>query len=108
MLSQPDSSMIRIALYHDHLVSSLVISPVSGVHRAVSGSPGFVLLPGSQYYLSVYQDRLLLACPDAPGQLFDSLEITAGSEDAVIALRPVSPYLHDRKYEGHISIKAMN
>ncbi len=108
VLSQPDSSKIRIELYHDHLVSSLLITPVSGVHRTVPGLPGFDPEPGKQYYLSVYQDRLLLARPGEPGQLLDSLEVTAGSEDAVIALRPVSPYLPGRKYEGSISIKVRN
>jgi len=108
LLSQPDSSMIRIELYHKHLVSSLLITPVSGVHHTTPGPAGIELEAEKQYYLSVYKDKLLIGSPDEPGSLFDSLEITAGSEDAVLALRPVSPYLPGRKFNGSISIKALN
>lgn len=116
--TMPDTSRLSVILFHDRLVTSLVVDPVQGAFAP--GNPGAgagasdpvasvvaaVLASGQPFYVSVYGDGLLIASKDTACRVNGPLHLVPRSGNAILVIRPVRPFLEARKYGGEVFIRS--
>jgi stage II sporulation protein D len=99
---------VRINLFHDHLVSSLVIHPADGIICLYPDT--FNTLPAGQdqLYVTVHSGCLLVALSDSSFRMADSLAVIPLTDSSGMTIRPVKPFLPFRKYDGIVYVKPLN
>ena len=99
---------VRINLFHDHLVSSLVIHPADGIICLYPDTLYVSPARQDQLYVTVHNGRLLVALPDSSFRMADSLAVRPLTDSSGMTIRPVKPFLPFRKYIGAVCVKSLN
>ncbi|MBN2611072.1 MAG: hypothetical protein JXB00_05910, partial [Bacteroidales bacterium] len=100
---------IKIGLYNDKSVTSVVFSVVEGNYN-IKGDGDFILNvnPGDIFYLSPVNGSLQMTGGDKKFSGFSVLTVEKTTEEGVLQLKPVAPLLPSADYDGNLSINLHN
>lgn len=99
---------VRINLFHDHLVSSLIIQAGDGIICLYPDTLYMSPARRDQVYVTFHNRRLLVALPDSSFRMADSLAVRPLTDSSCMIIRPSKPFLPFRKYDGAVFVKPLN
>ena len=98
---------IWVSLFNSQQVRSVVISAYNG-QLTVSSDDGtqFVITAGQAVYASLTDGKIRISGVNGHVGSFESVIVQGADSSAIIRLRPVSPQIGARNYEGMVSLSA--
>lgn len=102
-----DARPVRISLYDNSRIQSLVVSAYNGTLTASqSGQTRFTIPVGKAIYITLYNGNLLVNDVDGFIGSYDKLSIRGADTSVVVRLKPASPQLESRNYEETVLLYA--
>jgi stage II sporulation protein D len=98
---------VRISLYNNSLVQSIIVSAYNGTLTAFqSGQTLFTVADGKAVYITLYNGKLLVSNIDGFIGAYGKLSIQGADSSVVVRLKPASPQLESRNYEETVLLRA--
>jgi stage II sporulation protein D len=97
------AQVIRIGLFPDHHISSLVFSGVQGVFNLNADDTHLLRIkPGDIYYATIADNKILLTNKTHHIGSFSKLKMTHTGNESTFQLKSVSPVLTSSDYDGDL------
>jgi stage II sporulation protein D len=98
-----DAQVIRIGLFPDENIRSLVFSNVKGIYSLYAdGTYLLNILPGEIYYATIADNKIQLSNKMQNIGSFSKLETRQADNESAFQLKPVSPVLASADYDGDL------
>ena len=106
--SQDIPNPVSVNLFHDNLISSLIINP--GSARICMDGDTLILPSGNtnMLYVTVPDGHLLVSFQDSSFRIISHLSVQTLSDSTCMTIRPVRPFLSFREYNGTIHLEQVN